>query len=78
MTRITGTVHEVLCIFMISLIFRLRMRDFSDIFQEKIKTNVLHSVFSQNLGVYETTWNNMIDPERLHNNKNGAYALHDG
>ena len=66
------------CVFnIISLSVLLRMRDISDRFLEKIQT-ICIQFFPQNLGAYETTWNNMIDPEESHCNKNGAYALHGG
>ena len=70
MTRITGTLHEDLCTFMIiSRWIILRMRMFETEFVEKTKTHILHSItgfffFCENRAIYDM-WKIMVQPDRL-------------
>ena len=61
-----GTLHESLYTFMIiSGRILLRMRNVSDEFAEKNKTNILSSVtFFQKSRLCEIMWKNMVQPER--------------
>jgi hypothetical protein len=56
------------------------MRKVSDKIVEEIKTHILCSIiFSENPGVYETMWKNMVQPDRPQMTKKyGACALHAG
>jgi hypothetical protein len=67
MTRITGTLHEDLCTFVIiSRWILLRIRNFSDKIVEKIKTHILCSInfFPENRALYEIMWKNVVEPDR--------------
>jgi hypothetical protein len=64
LTRITGTLHEDICIFMISCWMLLRMRNISDKSCREIRTYVLYSItFYENCTIYETICKNMSEPE---------------
>jgi len=57
-TRLTGTLYESLCTFMV-------MRNFSDRYIEKMKTQSLCSLmFSENHAVYEIIQKIMVEPDR--------------
>ena len=63
-----GTLHEDQYIYLIiphSIL--LRIRNVSDIFVEKIKTHILHSVtLKKNHPISEIMWKNIAKPGRLH------------
>jgi hypothetical protein len=66
MTTITGTLHQNVCTFMtISLQILLRMRNISDIICSENKSRLFYiqQRFSENLGVCEITWGNMVKPD---------------
>jgi hypothetical protein len=63
--KITGTLHEDVCTFMITPRFFFRMRNISDKFAEKSKnTFYVEQIYSENRFVYEIMWKNMVDPSR--------------
>jgi len=66
LTRITVTLHEDLCTFMmINRWILFRKRNFETKFVEKIKTHVLCSLmFSLHRAVYETMRKNIVEPDK--------------
>jgi hypothetical protein len=81
LTRITGTLHEDLCTFMIMyLSVLLRIRSLSDrICRENQNTHFMFNdfFFNENRAIYETTWKNMVEVDRPRM-QYGACALHTG
>jgi hypothetical protein len=75
-TQITGTLHEYLCTFMtISRSFLLRMRNFSTIFVDKIKTHIMCSItFSESRAFYDLMRANTVQPDRAQINYNMTRA----
>jgi hypothetical protein len=65
-----GTLHEDLCTFtIISRRILLRMRNISENIVEEIKTHILFSItFFEKRAVYDIMWNNMVQPDRPHDN----------
>jgi hypothetical protein len=65
-TKITGTLHEDLCTFvMIYRTILLRMRNVLNRIVEKIKTHCMfYNFFSENRAFYEIMWKSMIEPDR--------------
>jgi len=71
MTKITGTVNEVICTFVIIsrwIVLRKRNLSYSicrEIQRFKARVNIQY-LFNQNHVVHEIMWDNMIQPERPH------------
>ena len=64
LTRLTGTLHEDPCTFIIPSWILLRMRNVSDKIVEKFKTHISCSTFFFfNRVVYEITWKNTLGPD---------------
>jgi len=64
---ITGTLHEDVCTFVISLRILLRMKNMSG--KSCRENQNTHFMFGnpptpENLAVYETVWGNMVQPDR--------------
>ena len=65
LTRITGTLREDWCIFMIISRWILRRMMFLTKVVEESKIHMLRSkIFSENRGDCEVMWNNMVQPDR--------------
>jgi hypothetical protein len=65
MARIQGTLlEEQYTLMIISRRFLPRMRNISEKFVEKTKTQLLSSItFPKNHSVYENMWNNLVDAD---------------
>jgi hypothetical protein len=77
-TRMTDTLHEDLCTFMIvsSSVLR-RMRNILAKIDIRIKTQSFQLIFSENRVFYEIMWRNMVQPDRPQMAlQYGACALH--